>query len=79
MEQANSPAPESMGEAAGRAAAALTTRLMDAIRRTPGATMDPVTLQSALALAFEQGANWGCDRAMQIISAPLPPANRRPL
>jgi hypothetical protein len=79
MEQEINLAPQSLNEAAYRAAAKLTTRLMDALQRTPNAQVDAATLQTALALAFEQGANWAADRACAIISAPVSPANRRPM
>lgn len=78
MDSPDCSTPESMSEAAGRAAAALTTRLIQVTRET-GLPLDPVTLQSTLTLAFEQGANWGCERSMQISSSNLPAANRRAL
>jgi len=72
-------APETLTEAAGRSAAALTTRLLEAHSRLPlgHRELDPATLQSTLALAFQQGANWAMDRAIQLAMAQTKPINRR--
>lgn len=71
--------PETLTEAAGRSAAALTTRFIEAYSKLPlgQQVLDPVMLQSAFTLAFEQGANWGMDRAIEISVASLPAVNRR--
>lgn len=70
--------PESLSEAAGRCGATLTTRMVELRRQLPrDIDIDPATLQSAFALAFEQGANWAMDRALMINTKVLPPANRR--
>jgi hypothetical protein len=71
---------ESLNESAGRCAAALTTRLMNHLNQLPpdAQRIDPGILQQALALAFEQGANWMADRALKIATNNLPPVNRSP-
>lgn len=75
------PPGASLQEAAGRCAATLTTRLIEAVNKTPPGMpreLDPATLQSTLLLAFEQGANWAMDQAQKILMKSTNPLNRRP-
>lgn len=74
-------APESLDEAAGRAAAAMTTLVVDTLNRMPhdAKGFDPVTLQDIFITVFKQGASWGMDRAVHIATRRVLPANRRPL
>lgn len=56
---------ESMSEAAGRCAAAATTRYINARTHLPPniRDVDPAELQSMFAAVFEQGVNWSRERA----------------
>lgn len=69
----------SLSEAAGRCAAGLTTRLVEAFRLLPPGShgVDPSAIQSALALAFEQGAIWQQQREQQRLLMLSNAENRR--